>query len=121
MLTVRRAPVGAVPKGRGRTPPGEMNTLEAAYAAHLEGLRLAGDVAWYAFEGVKFRLAAGTFYTPDFLVMRSDGLLEVHEVKGHWEDDARVKVKVAARLFPVFSFFGVTREGRKGAWKHESF
>jgi hypothetical protein len=30
--------------------------------------------------------------------MLADGQLQAHEVKGHWEDDARVKIKVAASL-----------------------
>ncbi len=80
----------------GRLKAGAMNKTEAAYAAHLEWLKQAGDVVWFRFEGVKLRLADSTFYTPDFAVMAVDGVLEMHEVKGFWEDDARVKVKVAA-------------------------
>jgi hypothetical protein len=37
---------------------------------------------------------------------------------GHWEDDARVKIKVAARLFP-FRFFAF--QWRKGEWHREAF
>jgi hypothetical protein len=95
-----------------------MNKLEAAYAQQLEAERRAGSVAWYAFEIAKWRLADKTFYTPDFLVMRADGALECHEVKGFWEDDARVKIKVAAATIPV-AFFGVQRI--KGAWHVEAF
>lgn len=40
-------------------------------------------------------MADKTFYSPDFIVPALD-CIEVHEVKGHWEDDARVKIKVAA-------------------------
>lgn len=94
--------------GRGvRRVPGKMNRLEAQYAEHLELMRRGGLVEWFAFDAVKLRLAENTFYTPDFLVMRSDGALEIHEVKGTsrgkpWvEDDAAVKIKVAASLFPV--------------------
>jgi hypothetical protein len=55
-------------------------------------------------------------------VLRGDGSLEVHEVKGFWEDDARVKVKVAASLFP-FRFIAVTAIAKKhgGGWKVEEF
>lgn len=88
--------------GRGvRRKPGEMNGLESRYAKYLEEQRLLGTVLWYEFDCVKLRLADKTFYTPDFLVLMSDLTLEVHEVKGHWEDDARVKVKVAADKFPL--------------------
>lgn len=43
----------------------------------------------------------------------------MHEIKGFREDDARVKIKVAARLFPEFAFVGVQR--RKGEWVEERF
>lgn len=99
-----------------------MNKLEADYAAYLREAQIGGEVEWYAYEAVKLRLADATFYTPDFFVMRADGMLECHEVKGFWEDDARVKIKVAASLFP-FAFRAVTRVAKKdgGGWKTEFF
>lgn len=105
--------------GKGRRPrsrTGEMNSLESRYQAQLEADRLAGLVLWYAFEAVEFRLADRTKYKVDFLVMLADFTIEIHEVKGHWEDDARVKIKVAAEQFP-FRFKAITR-GR-GGWKVE--
>lgn len=95
-----------------------MNKTEAAYAAKLEGERLAGEVLWYAFEAIKLRLANNTFYTPDFAVLKADGSLEMHEVKGFWQDDARVKIKVAASLHP-FRFVAVRKV--KGGWEAETF
>jgi hypothetical protein len=89
---------------RGRLPAGTMNRLEAKYADHLAQRKLVGEVAWFSFEAVKLRLAAATFYSPDFLVMLADGSLEVHETKGFMRDDAAVKIKVAAQLYP-FRFF----------------
>ena len=38
------------------------------------------------------------------------GVLELHECKGFWRDDARVKIKVAASLYP-FKFIAVTAAG----------
>jgi hypothetical protein len=102
----------------GRLPRGTMNKTEAAYAAHLELLKHAGEIVWWKFEPMKFRLADATFYTPDFSVLTKDGYLEMHECKGHWEDDARVKIKVAASLYP-FRFIAVTRSG--DGWKTEDF
>lgn len=93
-----------------------MNKLETAYADYLQKLQLAGEVAGYAFESIKFRLAANTFYTPDFVVYSTTGEVEIHEVKGHWEDDARVKIKVFASLFP-FRTLAVTR--KKSEWQFE--
>jgi hypothetical protein len=102
----------------GRLKTGQRNKTEAAYEAHLTLLQKAGEVAWFRFEGVKLRLADNTFYTPDFAVMRSDGAMEMHEVKGYWQDDARVKVKVAAEMYP-FEFLAIT--GKPGAWAIERF
>lgn len=102
----------------GRLPAGEMNQTEAAYGRLLETRKAAGEVAWYAFEGINLRLAPGTRYTPDFAVMLADGTMELHEVKGKWEDDARVKIKVAASMFP-FRFVAVRKV--RGAWDYETF
>lgn len=106
----------------GRLKTGEMNKSEAAYAAHLEARKAAGEVAWYRFEGVKLRLADGCFYTPDFAVMLTSGALECHEVKGYMMDDAAVKVKVAAATYP-FAFFVVRARAKKygGGWSVEEF
>lgn len=103
----------------GRLPVGTMNKSEKAYADHLATLQAAGEVLWFRFEGLKLRLADSTFYTPDFAVLAADGVLECHEVKGFWQDDARVKVKVAADQYP-FRFIALTRA--KGAgWAREEF
>lgn len=106
----------------GRLKVGAMNKTEQAYAAHLDRRRVAGDVAWFKFEGLKFRLADNTFYTPDFAVMLSDGAMEAHEVKGFWQDDARAKIKIAADLYP-FRFVAVKVKAKKdgGGWAVEEF
>lgn len=114
-------------RGRARLPQsgrtyatGAMNQTEARYAGRLDALKRMGQVAAWAYEAVKLRLADKTFYTPDFLVIMADGGMELHEVKGHWEDDARVKIKVAARLHPWFVFRAV-KAVRDGQWEYEDF
>jgi hypothetical protein len=102
----------------GRLKTGQMNKTESAYSDHLERLRIAGEVLWYKFEGIKFRLADNTFYTPDFAVMRSDSSMEIHEVKGFMTEDANVKIKVAADMYP-FKFFAVYKE--KNGWRTEDY
>ncbi|MCL7941202.1 DUF1064 domain-containing protein [Halomonas sp. ATCH28] len=106
----------------GRLKTGSMNQTEAAYEADLAFMKSAGDVAWYRFEGLKLRLADSTFYTPDFAVMRSDGVMECHEVKGFWRDDARAKIKIAAEMYP-FRFLSVKKRRKKdgGGWDVEVF
>ena len=106
----------------GRLPTGAMNRTETLYAEHLDGLKHHGEVQWYRFEGVKLRLADSTFLTVDFAVLGKDGVLEMHEVKGRWQDDARVKIKVAADQYP-FRFIAVTAKSKKagGGWSVEAF
>ena len=106
----------------GRLKTGSMNKTEAAYDAHLAELQHAGQIKWRKFEGLKLRLADSTFYTPDFAVMAADGVIECHEVKGFWQDDARAKIKVAADLYP-FRFIAVKARAKKegGGWKVEAF
>jgi hypothetical protein len=106
----------------GRLKAGTMNKTEAAYAATLEQRRSAGEVAWFKFEGMKFRLAENTSYTPDFNVMLADGTLEMHEVKGFWTDDGRAKIKIAADLYPM-RFVAIKAKSKKdgGGWLIEEF
>lgn len=93
----------------GRLKNGEMNKTERAYSEQLDLLLLAKEIVWYKFEGMKFRLADNTFYTPDFIVMNKLCEIEAHEVKGAkaiFQDDAKVKIKVAASMYP-FKFIAV--------------
>lgn len=104
----------------GRLKVGAMNQTEAAYARTLELRKTAGEVAWYKFEGLKFRLADNTFYTPDFAVLLAGGALEAHEVKGYMMEDANVKIKVAADLYPIRFFIVRAKPKREGGgWKIE--
>lgn len=98
--------------GLHRSPRG-MNALEKAYEAVLAQ---AEDVAWYRYEGVTLKLAHDTRYTPDFAVMRGDGTLEMHEVKGphRWEDSI-VKLRCAAEMFPLV--FVMATRSKDGAWE----
>lgn len=106
----------------GRLKVGAMNKTEAAYAATLELRRATGEVLWFKFEGLKFRLADNTFYTPDFAVMLASGALEAHEVKGFWQDDARAKIKIAADMYPLqFIAVQVVPKSAGGGWKIEHF
>jgi hypothetical protein len=99
----------------GRMKAGVMNKTEAAYARHLDLRKQAGEVLWYGFEKMTFKLADDTRYTPDFVLMLASGQLQAHEVKGattkelksgrvkapYFRDDAKAKIKIAAELVPI--------------------
>jgi hypothetical protein len=114
-------PAGGI-RALGRLKAGAMNKTEAAYERDLRVALMIGDILWYRFEGLKLRLADNTFYTPDFAVMLSNGQIECHEVKGFWQEDARVKIKCAADQYP-FRFIAVQALPKKagGGWKREEF
>ncbi len=101
---------------RTRTQPkrdGSMNRMEREWALVLEARRRAGQIARWDFQPVKLRLADRTFYEPDFRVIALDGTIEMHETKGFMEDDAAVKLKVAAEQHP-YRFVLVRK--LKGVW-----
>ncbi|MDG9809466.1 MULTISPECIES: DUF1064 domain-containing protein [Pseudomonas] len=113
----------AVMQAKGRLAKGTMNATEARYAAYLDQLRLAGEVLQWKFEAIKLQLAPDTTLTPDFMVMLADGSLEMHDVKGAkaiYTDDAKVKMKVAAREFPfVFRVVFPMKKADGGGWNIE--
>jgi len=103
---------------KGRMPQGCMNRTESKYGAYLENLRALGVVTWYKFEAIKLRIGDSCFFTPDFSVLLADGFMEMHEVKGSkklFMDDAKVKIKVAAGLYP-FKFIVVFPHESGSGW-----
>lgn len=91
-----------------------LNKTEQDYLTYLQGGIIVSRPLWCVFESIKLRLADKTFYTPDFFLMRPNGEIEVHECKGFMRDDAAVKLKCAAEIFP-FRFFLVKRK-KGGGW-----
>lgn len=107
--------------GLGRLKAGEMNKTEKAYSEYLKQQMLIGEIVWYAFEGIKFKLAKDLHFSPDFSVMLPDGTIEIREVKGSLsfiQDDAKAKIKTAAAMFP-FRFLLVAPIAKKngGGWE----
>lgn len=106
----------------GRLKTGEKNKTEQRYEDEvLRPGMLVGDVLWYRFEGIKLRLADNTFLTVDFAVLPADGVLTMVDVKGGQvviQDDARVKMKVGAELYPFrFQYAYPAKSG--GGWTVE--
>lgn len=88
-----------------------MNKTEEWYYKNV--LLLRDGVQRIEYEGIRFQLANGSTYTPDFYVLLSDGTVEIHETKGFWREDDRVKIKVAAHRWWEYRWFGVTISGFK--------
>lgn len=97
--------------------------LEAAYATHLAELQAGGAVAHWHYECVRFRLADGCWYKPDFAVIYADGAVDIVEVKGFSRNmrESRVRWLSCAEHcpFPWMRFVWVTRV--RGEWRTERY
>lgn len=109
--------------------PGGMNKTETRYAEYLRFQREGGLILWWRFEAITLKLGHDCRFTPDFMVMRVDGVIELIDVKGttktakgkakaYSEDDARVKIAAAAEQFPFV--FRRAFEAN-GGWQHDEF
>jgi hypothetical protein len=98
-----------------------MNKLEARYAALLEGRKLADEIADWKFESIKLILADRVTYLPDFAVLHVGGRVEFVETKGFLRDDARIKVAVAAKQFPWFSFTMAFWDRKQKDWRYKKY
>lgn len=99
-----------VSRAKGRLPPSAMNKTESAYDAHLWLLRHSGAILWHKFDAVSLRLADKTWFHTDFSVLEADGTFCIRETKGWMRDDAAVKLKTAAAMYP-FRFVLVRKVG----------
>ncbi len=101
---------------RSAWPPGweKMNRLEKDWSQVLTG---DAAVTSWRFEALKLRLATGAYYTPDFFVVTEDGLVELHETKGHMREAARVRLLTAADLYPEFEFKLIRRSKGGQSWE----
>jgi len=107
-----RVPVRSLTEG--------MNKTEARRAMELEAMKRSGQIADWWYERFTFKLAHDCRYTPDFAIQERDGSLRLEEVKGHWEDDAKVKCRVMAETFP-FPLRALLWDRISNSWKIEVF
>ena len=103
-----------VADGRGGD---RLNGLESAFLAHL---RTFPDVEWIGVHhALSFDICDRCRYRPDFVSQDIEEHYSCWEVKGGWVSrDASVRIRAAARQYPVFTFWWVTRP-KGGSWKIE--
>lgn len=119
-MNPRFRPPSAAAKAR-RAARGGMNDTEAAFAEHLRKRCERNEFLSYGFQQRSLPLAAGASYTPDFVVQENDLSVTYYEVRGakhttpskHFPlgsivpictTAARVRIKVAASLYPKRRF-----------------
>lgn len=105
-----------------RKSKGYRSKTEASYAQHLDLQIRAGALRTWKYEAVRLALAPGVTYVPDFLEVAGDSFVFV-EVKGRkgsgfWTLPlSKVKVRLAAALFPWWKFAIVWPGARLGTWE----
>lgn len=92
----------------------KLNKLERDYLAYLRAL----GHGWIGIQNITLKLGHDTRYTPDFWIVGGAGLQALETKGSFFRDDAKVKIKVAARLFPFINFVLVRR--LKGQWEFET-
>lgn len=91
-----------------------MNKTESEFALLLND---SPTVEVYWFDAVSLRLGPNLHYRPDFLVLRTSGLVTFAEVKGGFiREDALVKFKAASTRFPNFRW-EMWQKTKKEGWK----
>jgi len=104
-------------------PRAGMNRGEAAFANELDARLRRGEILRWDFEPENLRLADRCFLKMDFRVILADGTVVFVDTKGRkgdtwWaEEDARIKLRVAARLHPYPIFVAWPKKG--GGWNEE--
>jgi hypothetical protein len=100
------------------TDEAKLNKNERAYLAWL---RTQNDM-WIGIQNITIKLANDTRFTADFWALDASGMRAI-DCKGVKKDgslliweDSKIKMKVAARLFPMFRFVIAYKEG--GIWQH---
>lgn len=110
------AHVGKAVKVKAAPKP-RMNLTEASYGSILEAMKRKGEIRDYGFERLRLRLADNTWYWPDFDVICLDGSVQIHEVKGGFiREDSWLKIKIAADLYPHWSFWLCQRKRKSEPW-----
>ena len=85
----------------------DVQKLNKTERAFLEYLRR--EHRWIGVQCLTLKLGDDCRYTPDLWTHGSDGFT-AWEVKGFWRDDAKVKIKVAARIYPMIRFIVVSKD-----------
>src|ERR1044072_6287022 len=88
------------PKAPPRNLFANMNKTEEAFAHILEAQKRSGEIREWHFEGLTLRLGDDCRYTPDFYTVEAAGFIHLHETKGFMRDDALVKLKTCATIYP---------------------
>lgn len=92
----------------------KLNKTEREFLHWLE----AQDFTMISVQSVTLKLGDDCRYTPDFMTITPLGNIGFWEVKGFFRDDAKVKIKVAARMYRQLGTFTLVFK-EKGQFRME--
>jgi len=93
-----------VAAAKADTPPPDWKATAPRTEVAYDGILQSHGYDVILHEPMRFILGRKCSYTPDFLTI-ADGCIWFHEVKGGFTyDDAKVKFKVAAKMYPFFGW-----------------
>lgn len=95
------------------TEVSKLNKTERAYHQHL----VCMNYQWLGVQNITLKLANDCRLTPDFAYLDKDGHLVMIDVKGFQREDALIKMKVAARMFPWIRFAIVKKDA--SGWNYK--
>lgn len=98
-------------------PSTDIAKLNKTERAYYDYVRSNPNTDWIGVQNMTFKLADDTRFTPDFNVLCGQWMQCV-DVKGFQREDALIKIKVAARMFPWATFVIVKKT--KDGWEHTS-
>ncbi len=122
---LNRVVAAGAPKKRLRQQQGDgLNATERAFGLHVHSQHHGSAILP---QSITLKLANGVRYTPDYFAVevvadhtcdRDCHIIHAYEVKGFMRDDAAVKLKIAARVYPWIKFHLVTKKKKKdgGGW-----
>ncbi len=113
--TAKKATQLITANGFALAPSKDEAKLNRTERAYLAVLRSHPAVTWIGIQSFTLKLADDCRLTPDFSTLDRGGKLTLIDVKGFQREDALIKMKVAARMFPMFTFVIAKRDG--GDWK----
>lgn len=103
----------AVP-AKSSTDMDKLNKTEREFFNYLKRVRPIVFV-----QEITLKLADDCRYTPDFVTISEIGEIEFWEVKGFFRDDAKVKIKIAARYYRFLGTFTLAFKSKSG-WDFQS-
>jgi hypothetical protein len=92
-----------------------LNKTERAYYTRLVML----NVRCLHIQSITLVLAHDCRFTADFSYRDENGRITFVDVKGFQREDALIKIKMAARLFPEFRFVIATKANTIEGWQHK--